>query len=185
MAAGGRAVFEVAPAGIAGESPADVCMRELDWIARLGAEIERPVSFGMIQSSGLPDLWRDMLDRAGKALENGVEMYAQIAARPFGMLFGFPGHHAFTHRPTFRRLKAEVGRDELAARLGGPRGPRGHPERTGSACRIRLCFSTRCTHWFSTAQTASTRWATRSTMSRRRTRRWLRLRDAAVRTRWP
>jgi N-acyl-D-amino-acid deacylase len=120
MAAGGRAVFEVAPAGIAGESPADVCMRELDWIARLGAEIDRPVSFGMIQSSGLPDLWRDMLDRAGKALENGVEMYAQIAARPFGMLFGFPGHHAFTHRPTFRRLKDEVGRDELPARLADP-----------------------------------------------------------------
>ncbi len=120
MAAAGRAVFEVAPAGIAGESPADVCMRELDWIARLGAEIERPVSFGMIQSAGLPDLWRDMLDMAGKALENGVEMYAQIAARPFGMLFGFPGHHAFTHRPTFRRLKAEVGRDELPARLADP-----------------------------------------------------------------
>jgi N-acyl-D-amino-acid deacylase len=120
MAAGGRAVFEVAPAGIAGESPADVCMRELDWIARLGAEIERPVSFGMIQSTGLPDLWRDMLDRAGKALENGVEMYAQVAARPFGMLFGFPGHHAFTHRPTFRRLKDEVGRDELPARLADP-----------------------------------------------------------------
>lgn len=120
MAAGGRAVFEVAPAGIAGESPADVCMRELDWIAKLGADIDRPVSFGMIQSTGLPDLWRDMLDRAGKALENGVEMYAQIAARPFGMLFGFPGHHAFTHRPTFRRLRDEVGRDELPARLADP-----------------------------------------------------------------
>ena len=127
MAAGGRAVFEVAPAGIAGESPADVCMRELDWIARLGAEIDRPVSFGMIQSTGLPDLWRDMLDRAGKALENGVEMYAQIAARPFGMLFGFPGHHAFTHRPTFRRLKDELGHDELAASVGGSCGARGHP----------------------------------------------------------
>ena len=54
MAAGGRAVFEVAPEGIAGESPADVCMRELDWMTRLAAEIERPVSFGMIQSTGLP-----------------------------------------------------------------------------------------------------------------------------------
>jgi N-acyl-D-aspartate/D-glutamate deacylase len=36
------------------------------------------------------------------------------------MLFGFPGHHAFTHRPTFRRLKAECGREELAKRLADP-----------------------------------------------------------------
>src|ERR1700754_572 len=120
MAAGGQAVFEVAPEGIAGESPAEVCMRELDWMTKLAAEIERPVSFGMIQSSGLPDLWRDMLDRAGKALQNGIELYAQVAARPFGMLFGFPGHHAFTHRPTFRRLRDEVSRDELPARLADP-----------------------------------------------------------------
>ena len=47
-------------------------------------------------------------------------MYAQFAARPFGMLFGFEGYHAFTHRPTFRKLKAELGRGELAERLADP-----------------------------------------------------------------
>src|SRR5215212_2932031 len=120
MAAGGRAVFEVAPQGVAGESPAEASMRELDWMTKLAAEIERPVSFAMVQAAGVPDLWREQLDRAGKALENGVEVYAQFAARPFGMLFGFPGHHAFTHRPTFRKLKAQVGREELAHRLADP-----------------------------------------------------------------
>jgi N-acyl-D-amino-acid deacylase len=120
MAAGGQGVFEVAPQGTAGESPAEATMREMDWMAKLSAEIERPISFTMIQASHMPDLWRDQLERAGKALENGIEMYAQIAARPFGMLFGFPGHHAFTHRPTFRRLKDELGRDELAQRLADP-----------------------------------------------------------------
>jgi len=35
-------------------------------------------------------------------------------------LFGFDGHHAFTHRPTFRRLKSECTRDELARRLADP-----------------------------------------------------------------
>jgi N-acyl-D-amino-acid deacylase len=74
----------------------------------------------MVQAAGVPDLWKEQLDRAGKALENGVEVYAQVAARPFGMLFGFPGHHAFTHRPTFRKLKAELDRDELARRLADP-----------------------------------------------------------------
>ncbi len=120
MAAGGRAVFEVSPQGTAGESPAEATMREMDWMTQLGAEIERPVTFTMIQTGGAPDLWRRQLERAGKALENGVELYAQFAARPFGMLFGFPGYHAFTHRPTYRRLKAELGHEELAARLADP-----------------------------------------------------------------
>ncbi|UXA15998.1 amidohydrolase family protein [Mycobacterium sp. SMC-4] len=120
MAAGGRAVFEVSPQGTAGESPAEACMREMDWMTKLSAEIERPVSFTMIQTGGAPDLWRTQLERAGKALENGIEVFAQFAARPFGMLFGFPGYHAFTHRPTYRRLKAAMGAQELAARLAEP-----------------------------------------------------------------
>ena len=120
MAAGGRAVFEVAPQGTAGETPAEATMRELDWMTRLSAEIDRPVSFTMIQASAAPDLWRDQLERAGKAQENGIELYAQFAARPFGMLFGFEGYHAFTHRPTFRKLKAELDRAELAQRLADP-----------------------------------------------------------------
>jgi N-acyl-D-aspartate/D-glutamate deacylase len=120
MAAGGSAVFEVAPQGVAGESPAEASIRELDWMTRLAAEIERPVSFAMIQTPGAPDLWQELLDRAGKALDNGIEVYAQIAARPFGMLFGFPGYHAFTHRPTYRKLKAELDREQLARRLADP-----------------------------------------------------------------
>jgi len=120
MAAGGRAVFEVAPQGTAGETPAEATMRELDWMAKLSDEIDRPVSFTMIQASHAPDLWRQQLERAGKAQENGIALYAQFAARPFGMLFGFEGYHAFTHRPTFRKLKAELDRAELAQRLADP-----------------------------------------------------------------
>jgi N-acyl-D-amino-acid deacylase len=121
MAAGGRAVFEVSPQGTAGESPAEACMREMDWMTKLAAEIERPVSFTMIQTGGAPDLWREQLDRAGKALENGIEVYAQFAARPFGMLFGFPGYHAFTHRPTYRALAARYEHEDLVRRLAEPR----------------------------------------------------------------
>lgn len=120
MAAGGQAVFEVAPQGTAGESPAEACMREMEWMAKLSDDISRPVSFTLIQASHAPDLWRQQLDRAEKAHENGIELYAQFAARPFGMLLGFPGYHAFTHRPTFRRLKAELSREELAQRLADP-----------------------------------------------------------------
>ncbi|MCV7226318.1 N-acyl-D-amino-acid deacylase family protein [Mycolicibacterium komossense] len=120
MAAGGQAVFEVAPQGTAGESPAEACMREMEWMAKLSDDISLPVSFTLIQASHAPELWRQQLDRAEKAHENGIELYAQFAARPFGMLLGFPGYHAFTHRPTFRRLKAELGREELAEQLANP-----------------------------------------------------------------
>lgn len=119
MAAGGRAVFELAPQGVAGE---DIIApkKELEWMKRLAAEIDRPISFGMIQVDAAPDLWREQLDISAEAHAAGSELYPQIAARPFGMLFGFPGHHAFTHRPTFRKLKAECSREELAARLAEP-----------------------------------------------------------------
>ena len=119
MAAGGQAVFELAPQGVAGE---DIIApkKELEWMQRLGAEIDRPISFGMIQVDAAPDLWREQLDISAAAHAAGSRLYPQIAARPFGMLFGFPGHHAFTHRPTFRRLKAECSREELAQRLADP-----------------------------------------------------------------
>jgi N-acyl-D-amino-acid deacylase len=116
MAAGGQAVFEVAPAGAVGEKDA-APMLELDWMTRLAREIERPVSFAMVQTTGEPDLWRKQLDIAGTAVAQGIPVYAQFAARPFGMLFGFPGYHAFTHRPTYRRLKAELGREGLVEAL--------------------------------------------------------------------
>ena len=119
MAAGGQAVFELAPQGVAGE---DIIApkKELEWMQRLGAEIDRPISFGLIQVDAAPDLWREQMDISAAAHAAGSRLYPQIAARPFGMLFGFPGHHAFTHRPTFRRLKAELGREELAHRLADP-----------------------------------------------------------------
>ncbi|HTY29500.1 MAG TPA: amidohydrolase family protein, partial [Mycobacterium sp.] len=112
-------VFEVAPAGTAGENM-DGPMRELDWMVRLAAEIDRPVSFLTLQTASAPDLWRKQLDIAGQAFDDGIQLRPQFAARPFGMLFGFSGYHAFTHRPTFRKLKAELPPDELATRLADP-----------------------------------------------------------------
>ena len=119
MAAGGQAVFELAPQGVAGE---DIIApkKELEWMQRLGADIDRPISFGLIQVDAAPELWREQMDISAAAHEAGSRLYPQVAARPFGMLFGFPGHHAFTHRPTFRRLKAELSREELAHRLADP-----------------------------------------------------------------
>lgn len=119
MAAGGRAVFELAPQGAAGEDIVGP-KKELEWMRRLSAEIDRPVSFALIQVDAEPNLWREQLDLSAAAHESGSRLYPQIAARPFGMMIGFRGHHAFGHRPTYRRLMAECGRDELAHRLADP-----------------------------------------------------------------
>ncbi len=103
MARGGQAVFELAPTGSAGEdlvAPA----RELEWMSRLSAEIDRPVSFALIQVDAAPHLWRELMDTSAAAFEAGARLYPQVAARPFGMLTGFAGNHAFTHRPSYRAL---------------------------------------------------------------------------------
>ncbi len=119
VAAGGGAVFELAPQGAAGE---DIVApkKELEWMRRLGEEIDAALSFALIQVDADPNLWREQLDLSAAAHQAGSRLYPQVAARPFGMLLGFPGHHAFTHRPTYRRLKAQHGREELAARLADP-----------------------------------------------------------------
>jgi len=119
LSAGGGAVFELAPQGAAGE---DIVApkKELEWMRRLGEEIDAALSFALIQVDADPTLWREQLDLSAAAHEAGSRLYPQVAVRPFGMLLGFPGHHAFTHRPTYRRLKARCGREELAARLADP-----------------------------------------------------------------
>ncbi|MFV8053176.1 N-acyl-D-amino-acid deacylase family protein [Mycobacterium sp. 48b] len=119
-AAGGAAVFELAPQGAAGE---DIVApkKELDWMRRLGEEIDCALSFALIQVDADPNLWREQLDLSAAAHQAGSRLFPQVAARPFGMLLGFPGHHAFTHRPTYRRLQAECTREELAERLADPK----------------------------------------------------------------
>ncbi|NKZ11219.1 amidohydrolase family protein [Mycolicibacterium septicum DSM 44393] len=119
-AAGRAAVFELAPQGAAGE---DIVApkKELEWMRRLGEEIDCALSFALIQVDADPNLWRDQLDLSAAAHKAGSRLFPQVAARPFGMLLGFPGHHAFTHRPTYRRLQAECTPEELAERLADPK----------------------------------------------------------------
>jgi len=119
MAAGGRAVFELAPMGAAGE---DIVApkKEIDWMCRLADAIGMPVSFALEQVQAAPDLWRELMDESIRATDAGAPVYPQIAARPFGMLLGFPSRHAFMRRPTYRALQARCSREELAAALAEP-----------------------------------------------------------------
>ena len=100
MARGGASIFELAPAGVDGLdlSPAAA---EMSWMRRLSAEIERPVTFIVLQVDLAPDLWKMQMEESMTALDEGAEIYPQIANRPFGMLIGFQTHHPFARRPSY------------------------------------------------------------------------------------
>ena len=88
----GAGVFEVAPLGSAGEDP-DGTKREVEWMARLSATIERPVSFVLIQVDSAPTLWREILATANAAVADGADLRAQVAGRPTGLLAGHQTSH--------------------------------------------------------------------------------------------
>ena len=53
---------------------------------RMTAEIGRPVSFAMLQFDSRPDQWRELLEICARCNESGGSLFAQFAARPFGIL---------------------------------------------------------------------------------------------------
>ena len=66
----GAGVFELAPLGSAGEMLEDV-MDEVDWMRRLSAAIDRPVSYVLLQIDDDPELWRKQLAASLDACAEG------------------------------------------------------------------------------------------------------------------
>jgi len=100
----GRGIFELAGAGAAGEDIA-APKREIDWMRRLSREIRRPVTFTLLQVNAAPDLWREQFELSVAALEEGAQIYPQVAGRPFGLMIGHQTKiHPFNDRPTFVAL---------------------------------------------------------------------------------
>jgi N-acyl-D-amino-acid deacylase len=111
-------VFELAPAGVLGEDLA-AADREMDWMRRLAAEIDRPVTFAMIQHDHDPDQWKRMLDLAHEAHAQGVPIRPQVAGRPLGLLLGLQTFHPLRDRPSYQAIEA-LPLDEKVARLRDP-----------------------------------------------------------------
>jgi len=119
-ASGRRAVFQLAEAGVDGIEP-DRAIKEVDWMRRLSAEFGLPVSFLILQSMGMPDLWRELMDACVEAEADGAVLRPQVANRPFGMLLGLRTRHPFVKRPTYQRLLAGTASfAELGAALARP-----------------------------------------------------------------
>ena len=114
----GAGLFELAPAGVMGED-LGAPEREVAWMRRLSATIDRPVSFGLSQHNLAPDQWRDVLRLAQHARADGAELRAQIAGRPLNMLIGLQTFHPFVTRPTYQKL-APLPFDQRVAELRKP-----------------------------------------------------------------
>ena len=117
----GAGVFELAPLGSAGEMLEDA-WQEVDWMRRLSAAIDRPVSYVLLQHDDDPELWRKQLAASLEACAEGAQLFPQIAGRPTGIV---SGHHTtvclFKDMPAYKELRARCSSDdELAAALADP-----------------------------------------------------------------
>lgn len=104
MARAGRGVFEVAPAGLAGEDLV-APKKEVDWICRLADDIGRPVTWLMLQNMVEPDEWQELMQRSQDAQDAGKQVIPQVAGRPFGILIGLSTKHRFKDLSSFAPLR--------------------------------------------------------------------------------
>jgi N-acyl-D-amino-acid deacylase len=113
----GTGVFELAPLGSAGEDIVGPD-KEVDWMCRLSAAIDRPVTFALLQVDPAPDLWRDLMDRSRAAVAAGAAVYPQVAGRATGLLAGHQTtYNLFDVIPPYVELRERLEFDELIAAL--------------------------------------------------------------------
>ncbi len=114
-------VFELAPIGSAGEALGDAWL-EIDWMRRLSAAIERPVSYVLLQVDDDPELWRKQLAASLEACAEGAMLFPQIAGRPTGLLTGhFATYCLFSEIPAYVALRRRhLPAEEFAAALANP-----------------------------------------------------------------
>jgi len=121
LAEANAGVFELAPFGAAGEHLDDPWL-EVDWMRRLSAAIDRPVSFALLQVDDDPELWRKQMAASLEACAEGAELYPQVAGRPTGLLTGhFATYCLFSEIPAYVELrKRHLPAQEFAAALRDP-----------------------------------------------------------------
>jgi N-acyl-D-aspartate/D-glutamate deacylase len=93
---------------------------DLPMMLRVAETTHCPISFSVAQTDRAPRRWRLTLDLIGEASARGLEIAAQIAARPVGLLLGLElSRNPFQTHPSYR----EIARLPLAERLARLRQP--------------------------------------------------------------
>jgi N-acyl-D-aspartate/D-glutamate deacylase len=83
-------------------------------------EAGRPLAFSLAQLPWRPQEWRDMLGRIDAAQRDGIDIRAQVACRPIGVLLGLDGSlHPFMDYPAWQEI-AGLPLAERVARLKDP-----------------------------------------------------------------
>jgi len=113
MAAAGKGVLQVVSDF---NDPAE----EFAMLRRIVEKSGRPLSFSLLQSPRNPEQWRFMLEQMSEAKQAGLQIRAQVATRPVGVLFGLElTVNPFTSHPSYREIKA-LPLGERVARLRDP-----------------------------------------------------------------
>jgi N-acyl-D-aspartate/D-glutamate deacylase len=81
-------------------------VEEFAMLRRVVERSGRPLSFSLLQSPRDPEQWRLMLDQMSDAKAAGLQIRAQVATRPVGVLFGLElTANPFSTYPTYREIK--------------------------------------------------------------------------------
>jgi N-acyl-D-aspartate/D-glutamate deacylase len=113
MAAAGKGVLQVVSDF---NDPAE----EFAMLRRIVQASGRPLSFSLLQSPRDPEQWRFMLEQMSEAKAAGLQIRAQVATRPVGVLFGLElTVNPFSSHPSYRAVK-DLPLAERAARLRDP-----------------------------------------------------------------
>jgi len=93
---------------------------EFAMLSRLVRDSGRPLSFSLGQSHRAPDGWRKLLKLTTEANAQGLQMAAQVAPRPVGVLLGLQGsRNPFSSCPSYQRI-ASLTLDQRLALLHQP-----------------------------------------------------------------
>jgi N-acyl-D-amino-acid deacylase len=78
---------------------------EFDLISEFARTCRRPVSYTVQQDIGAPERWRDLIALATSLSAEGLNVKAQVAPRPIGVLFGLQASaNVFTPARAYRKI---------------------------------------------------------------------------------
>ena len=93
---------------------------ELGLMRRIAEQNGRPLSISLVQADPQPDKWRTVLDWISGAAADGVDMKAQVCARPVGLLLTLQGSmNPFMLCPTYKAM-ADLSHADKVARMRQP-----------------------------------------------------------------